>query len=33
MKRLFLELEREAAERAERARESLVGEILRDTSS
>jgi hypothetical protein len=33
MKRLFLELEREAADRAEDARANLVGEILRDTLS
>jgi hypothetical protein len=33
MKTLFLELERDAADRAETARASLVGEILRDTSS
>lgn len=33
MKRLFLELERDAADRAEGAREALVGEILRETSS
>jgi len=33
MKKIFSELEREAAERAEVARESLVGELLREISA
>ncbi len=33
MKRIFAELEREAAERAEVARDSLVGELLRELSA